>query len=277
MIEGAEPIAAVLLPPGDKSRLPALFNYWLSATGVVGHYVPIWVEPDDLREVIATLPKVGFVGLHIGANYQKTVLDIADIVTDRAALMGAVNTLIFRRDGKTHGDNTDGYGFVENIRQSCPGWTPNAGPAAIFGAGPPARVVISALVELGVDRIRVASRTKPKAEQLRTEFGMRIEVVDWLQAGNITEDAATVINATPLGASGESEFRVPLDGLAAGAVVCDMVTDPPYTRFLQLAAQQGCFVADGAGMMMCQAAPSFERWFGRKPLIDATAKQAAYQ
>ncbi|EAQ14091.1 MULTISPECIES: shikimate dehydrogenase family protein [Maritimibacter] len=275
MSEASTPIAAVMLAPGETSRLPVLFDHWLWATQLPGRYLPLTVEPQDIGDVISALPKAGFVGLHISAAYQKAVLDHADIITDRAALMSGANTLIFRRDGKIHADNTDGYGFIENIRLSVPGWDARLGPAAIFGAGRAARVVISALIEVGVGQIRLTSRTRPKAEQLRSEFGTRIEVVDWLKAGNMAEGAATVVNATPLGTRGNSDFRVPLDGLTPGAVACDLTVDPPATRFLQQAAAYGCHVADGVGMLICQASPSFERWFGQRPPNDEDARIAA--
>ncbi|MAM63442.1 shikimate dehydrogenase [Maritimibacter sp. UBA3975] len=275
MTDAPMPIAAVMLAPGEVSRLPALFDHWLWATQLPGRYLPLTVEEQNIGEIISALPKAGFVGLHVSQSFQKIVLDHADIITDRAALMSGANTLIFRRDGKIHADNTDGYGFIENIRQTMPHWNPRVAPAAIYGAGRTARVVISALIEVGVTEIRLTSRTRPKAEQLRSEFGTRIEVVDWLKAGNMAEGAATVVNATPLGSAGHSEFRVPLDGLTPGAVACDLTVDPPQTRFLQQAAAYGCHVADGVGMLICQATPSFERWFGHRPPNDEAARIAA--
>ena len=275
MNRSGPPVAAILLAPGETSRLPALFDYWLWATGTAGRYLPLEVEGDDIGEVIAALPKAGFAGLHVSATYQKRVLDHADIITDRAALMSAANTIIFRKDGKIHADNTDGYGFVENLRQSVPDWNPKAGPAAVFGSGRAARVVIAALLEVGVEQIRLTARTRPRADNLRSEFGTRIEVHDWLKAGNISDGAMLVVNATPLGSAGASEFRVPMDGLVPGAAASDLVIDPPDTRFLRQASTYGAYLADGVGMLLCQAAPSFERWFGVRPPLDDAARQAA--
>lgn len=266
------PLAAILMPPGGVSALPRVMDYWLKVTGLSGCYVPLEVEINDLDAVLATLPKIGFVGLHVAPAYQKAMLAHADIITDRAALMGGANTIIFRKDGKLHGDNTDGYGFVENIRQSMPGWDPRMGPAAIYGAGQSARVIIAALLEVGVQEIRVASRTRPKTDQLRQEFGTRIKVYDWIKAGNLADGAAMVVNATPLGREGMPEFRVPLDGLRPGSAACDLAIDPPDTRFLRQAHDYGSQLIDGAGMMLCQAAPSFERWFGARPPTDDAAR-----
>lgn len=275
MTRSGTPIAAVLLAPGEASHLPAVFAHWLGVTGRPGRYVPLYVEAQDLGDVIQTLPKAGFVGVHVSPVYQKSILDFADIITDRAALMSAANTVIFRKDGKIHADNTDGYGFIENIRQNAPGWNPKSGPAAVYGAGRSAREIIAALLEVGVEEIRVASRTRPRADTLRNEFGTRIKVFDWLQAGNIVDGAHVVTNCTPLGSEGHADFRVPLDALVPGAVVCDLVIDPPVTRFLRVAMEAGCNPVDGVGMLLCQAAPSFERWFGERPVVDDAARAAA--
>lgn len=275
MSDAVVPVAAVLLPPGEHSVLPQLFDHWFAVTGRPGRYIPLAVEAPDIKQILAALPKAGFQGLHIAPEYQAMVMDYADIITDRAVLMGGANVLIFRRDGKLHADNTDGYGFIENMRQSVPGWNPKAGPVAIFGAGRAARVVVAALIEIGVEEIRIAARTRPKADRLRSDFGIRVLVTDWLHAGNIVEGAATVINTTQLGTRGHPDLRVPLDALVPGAVAVDLSIDPPDTRFLQIAAASGCHIADGVGMMISQAAPSFERWFGERPPNDEAARVAA--
>lgn len=275
MTDGLIPLAGVLQTPEVPSALPAIYDHWLKATGLPGRYVPLTVKPEHLGEVMRVLPKAGFVGLNVTRPFQNAVLDHADIITDRAALMSGANTIIFRRDGKIHADNTDGYGFIENIRQSAPGWNPKAGPAAILGAGRAARAVVAALLEVGVDEIRIANRTRARAEAIRSEFGMRIEVFDWVKAGNILDGATTVVNATPLGAEGKPEFRVPLDALMPGAVVNDLVLFPPTTRLLRVAMEAGCFPVDGIGMVLCQTAPNFERWFGRRPDLDQAARMAA--
>lgn len=275
MIEQAVPLAGILQSENEPSPVAAIFEHWLSATGLPGRYVPLTVKSDDLGEVIRTLPKAGFVGLNVTRPFQHAVLDHADIITDRAALMSGANTIIFRRDGKIHADNTDGYGFIENIRQSVPGWNPKAGPAVVFGAGRAAREVVAALLEIGTDEIRVANRTRARAEAIRAEFGARINVVDWVKAGNTLDEARTIVNATPLGSTGHSEFRVPLDGLTPGAIVNDLTLSPPVTRLLKMAIETGCHTVDGIGMVLYQAAPSFERWFGKRPDVDIEARKAA--
>lgn len=269
------PLAGVLQSAGEPSAVTAIYDYWLERSGLPGRYVPLTVAGDDLGEVIRTLPKAGFVGLNVTRSFQHRVLEHADIITDRAALMSGANTIIFRRDGKTHADNTDGYGFIENIRQSAQGWNPKAGPAAVFGAGRAAREVVTALLEVGVEEIRIASRTRPRAEALRAEFGARIVVSDWVKAGNMIDGARTVVNATPLGTPGAQEFRVPLDALVPGAVVSDLAIAPGMTRLLRVAVEMGAYPVDGIGMVLYQAAPAFERWFGERPVVDQEARAAA--
>jgi len=134
--------------------------------------------------------------------------------------------------------------------------------------------VIIALIEVGVTEIHLANRTRPKADALKAEFGSKVHVVDWVQAGNMLDDAATVVNTTSLGMTGAAEFRVPLDGLRPGTVVTDLVYSPLRTRLLIEAEAAGCVVVDGLGMLLHQAVPAFERWFGLRPEVDEATRAA---
>ncbi len=269
------PLAGVIGHPIAHSRSPALHGHWLRRYGIKGFYIPMDVAQSDLPHVLQTLPKLGFVGVNVTIPHKETVLALADIVTDRAALIGAANTLIFRQDGRIHADNTDGAGFIANLRQYAPGWVPNAGPAAVFGAGGAARAVIAALIEVGVPEIRLANRTRPRADSLRSDFGAKVVVHDWVQAANMLDGATTVVNTTSLGMTGKPDFRVPLDALSPRALVTDLVYTPLKTHFLIEAEANGCTVVDGLGMLLHQAAPGFERWFGHRPETDDAARAAA--
>jgi len=274
MTEKRIPLAGVIGNPVAHSRSPRLHKHWLARYGIAGDYVPLHVIEEDLPEVIRALPRMGFVGVNITIPHKVAVLQLADHLSDRAILIGAANTLIFRKDGKIHADNTDGYGFLANLRQSVPGWSAASGPAVVFGAGGAARAVIVSLIEAGTPEILLANRTRPKAEALRDEFGSRIRVVDWVQAGNVLEEASTVVNTTSLGMVGQSEFRVPLDGLRRGTVVNDLVYNPLHTRLLAEAEDLGCVTVDGLGMLLHQAVPAFERWFDHRPEVDAALREA---
>ncbi|MDZ4312267.1 MAG: shikimate dehydrogenase [Cypionkella sp.] len=268
------PLAGVIGHPIAHSRSPALHGFWLQRYGIKGHYIPMDVAPEDLRQVLEILPKLGFVGVNVTIPHKEAILQIADVVTDRAALIGAANTLIFRKDGRIHADNTDGAGFIANLRQNAPDWDPTAGPAAVFGAGGAARAVVAALIEVGVPEIRIANRTQPRAQALRADFGAKLQIYDWVRAPNMLEGAATVINTTSLGMSGKSDFRVPLDGLERDALVTDLVYNPLKTKFLLEAEAKGCTTVDGLGMLLHQAAPGFERWFDQRPEVDEATRQA---
>ncbi len=268
------PLAGVIGSPISHSRSPLLHGYWLKRYGIAGYYVPMDIGQADLRRAIEVLPSIGFVGANVTIPHKEQVLKVADIVTDRAALIGAANTLIFRADGRIHADNTDGAGFVANLRQYAPNWNPQGGPAAVLGAGGAARAVVAALIELGVPEIRLANRTRVRADSLRSDFGAKVMVYDWVQAGNMMEDCMTVVNTTSLGMVGKPEFRVPLDALSPQAVVNDLVYTPLRTAFLDRAQEMGCTTVDGLGMLLHQAAPGFERWFGTRPEVDEATRDA---
>ena len=269
------PLAGVIGSPIAHSKSPQLHRHRLKTYGIPGYYIPMDVTAENLRKVVTTLPKAGFVGVNITVPHKEKVMEIADLITDRAILIGAANTLIFRKDGKIHADNTDGYGFVENLRQGAPNWNPKAGPAAVLGAGGAARAVIASLLDVGVPEILISNRTRIRADALQQDFGKRLKVVDWVQAGNMLEEAVTVVNTTSLGMIGKPELRVPLDGLRPGAVVTDLVYAPLQTRLLRVAEEIGCVTVDGLGMLLHQAVPAFERWFGVRPTVDAAARAAA--
>ncbi|MEQ9692786.1 shikimate dehydrogenase [Shimia sp. SDUM112013] len=269
------PLAGVIGSPIAHSRSPQLHGYWLKKYSLAGHYVPLEVAPDNLKKVLKTLPKMGFVGANVTIPHKERVMELADMVTDRAILIGAANTLIFREDGKIHADNTDGYGFIENLRQGAPDWRPDAGPAVVLGAGGAARAIVASLLDAGVPEILITNRTRTRAETLREDFGTKLRVVDWVQAGNVIEEGNTVVNTTSLGMTGKPELRVPLDGLQKTAVVTDIVYNPLKTTLLEAAEQAGCTTVDGLGMLLHQAVPGFERWFGQRPVVDDDTRKAA--
>ena len=268
------PLAGVIGNPIGQSRSPLMHRHWLRRYNLRGDYVPLHVTAQDLEAVVNTLPRMGFVGANVTIPHKTAVLKFVDHVSDRATLIGAANTLIFREDGKIHADNTDGYGFMANLRHGAPAWDPKGGPAVILGAGGAARAIIVALADAGVPQILLANRTRAKSEALKSEFGQRIVVIDWVQAGNVLQDAALVINTTSLGMTGQPELRVSLDGLQPGTIVTDIVYNPLRTGLLQRAAAMGCVTVDGLGMLLHQGVPGFERWFGHRPEVDDALRAA---
>lgn len=270
----AFPLAGVIGHPIAHSRSPALHGHWLRRYGLAGAYIPMDVAPNDLVDVLKTLPKAGFVGCNITIPHKETALNLAQQVSDRAALIGATNTLVFREDGSIFGDNTDGYGFMANLRQYAPGWDPRSAPAAVLGAGGAARAVVAALLDAGAPEIRIANRTRDRADRLRADFGARLTVVDWKRAGEMFAGAGLAVNTTSLGMAGKTGLYLPLDDLSADTLVTDLVYTPLRTGFLEQAQTIGCATVDGLGMLLHQAAPGFERWFGQEPEVDEDLRRA---
>jgi len=262
------PLVAVLGSPVAHSKSPLLHGFWLKQFGIQGHYVPIDVMAADLEQVLQTLPKMGFVGANVTLPHKEKILSIADQISDRAALIGAANTLVFQPDGKIYADNTDGYGFIENIRQHAPDWQAKDGPALVLGAGGAARAIVSALLEAGAPEVRISNRTRARADQIKSDFGGRVGVVDWVKAGAEIEYAHTLVNTTSLGMTGKSALTVSLDKLNPETLVTDIVYSPLETELLKAARSKGCRVVDGLGMLIHQAVPGFQRWFGQKPVVD---------
>lgn len=268
------PRACVIGNPISHSLSPKLHGYWLERYGIQGAYTALQVSDHDLGKTLRALPDQGFVGLNVTLPHKIAVLEFADKITDRATLIGAANTLTFKDDGRIIADNTDGYGFIANLKQGAPDWNPKAGPAMIFGAGGAARAIIVALADAGVPEIIISNRTRAKAESLRADFGARIRVVDWVQADAALADAHLLINTTSLGMKGAADFKVSLDALRPETVVTDIVYNPLRTPFLKAAEMMGCTAVDGLGMLLHQGVPGFERWFGQRPEVDEATRRA---
>lgn len=261
------PLAGVIGSPVGHSKSPLVHGAWLRNYGLRGHYVPVHVEPDALEQVLRAMPRMGFVGTNVTIPHKEQVLALADDVSPVAARIGAANTLTFGADGRIHADNTDGYGFLANLRQSAPDWRPDAAPALVLGAGGAARAIIVALLDAGVPQIRLCNRTRTRAEGLAREFGPNVVVRDWKGRAQALDDLGLLVNTSSLGMVGNPALDMPLDGLSPGALVTDIVYTPLMTDLLQHAQQRGNPVVDGLGMLLHQAVPGFERWFGRRPLV----------
>lgn len=267
-------LAGVLGSPIAHSRSPVLHGHWLRRYAIAGHFVPLEVAPRDLPDVLRVLPRMGFRGANVTIPHKEAALALADHVSDRAARIGAANTLTFAADGALHADNTDGYGFIENLRQSVPGWDPARGPAAVFGAGGAARAVVASLLDAGVVELRIANRSRARAEAMRDAFGSAVTIFDWDDPDALVAGAASVVNTTSLGMTGQPPLHLPAAALAPQALVTDLVYTPLQTAFLADAAARGARTVDGLGMLLHQAVPGFEAWFGRRPEVDAALRRA---
>lgn len=271
---GKIPLAGVIGSPISHSKSPQLHRYWLKKYGIKGFYIPLDIAAADLRDVLKTLPKAGFVGVNVTIPHKEAALEIADDVTERASLIGAANTLTFQKDGGIHADNTDGYGFIENLKSGAQSWNPTQGAAAIIGAGGAARAVIVSLIKAGVPEILLSNRTRARADQLQSDFGDQIKVIEWQEADGMFEEANLVVNTSSLGMVGKQPMELSLEGLRNSTVVTDLVYTPMKTRLLEVAEDKGCITVDGLGMLLHQGVPGFERWFGRRPEVDDDLRAA---
>lgn len=239
--------------------------------------MPLHVMQNNLAKVLETLPKMGFVGVNVTIPHKEHVLSLAETVTDRAALIGAANTLTFASDGRIQADNTDGLGFIANIRQTLPGWSGSAGPALVIGSGGAAKAIVSALLSDGAPVVYLANRTRARADALKDQFGARIVPIDWSQTGDYVADVALIVNTTSLGMTDQPPLSIDLGQLAPPTVVTDIVYSPLETDLLRFAAERGCETIEGLGMLLHQAVPGFERWFSYTPMVDDDLRAAVLQ
>ena len=260
------PLAGVIGFPISHSKSPRLHGHWLAKYGIQGHYVPLHVEPEHLANTLKLMPNMGFVGCNVTIPHKEAALALAHHVTDAARRIGAANTLVFK-DGEIYADNTDGIGFIENLRQNAPNWRADAGPALVIGAGGAARAILVALLDAGAPEILLTNRTADRASALAAEFGPHVKAHPWEKTETLLPQAAIVVNTTALGMTGKDAFPFSLKGLSSTALATDIVYTPLDTPFLQAARTQGCITVDGLGMLLHQAAPGFSRWFGQMPEV----------
>ena len=261
-------LVGVIGNPISHSKSPVIHNYWLSRHNVNSYYVPLEVSDQNFLDVLRVLPKMGFRGVNITIPHKEIVLQHSDSVSDQAALIGAANTISFRPDGKIYALNTDGYGFLQNMKQNLPSWDAKQGPALVIGAGGAARAVIHSLISNHTPVIYVLNRTLDRAEILRSELGNRVKVVDRIYAFKVLGEISTLVNTSALGMIGKPELIFPVKSLRKETVVCDLVYTPLKTRFLRDAEAHGCRTVDGLGMLLHQAAASFDFWYGVRPEVD---------
>jgi shikimate dehydrogenase len=208
------------------------------------------------------------VGVNVTLPHKETALAVVDVADDTARRMGAVNTVIVKADGTLFGTNTDGYGFLNNMRDSVLGWRADKGPAVVLGAGGASRGVCVALLDEGVSEIRLVNRTGTRARTLAAELGRPIVAVPWSDRESALEGAQLLVNATCLGMTGKGELDIDLDKLPVEAVVYDIVYTPTETQLLVTARARGHAVVDGLGMLLHQASLGFQAWFGTKPDVN---------
>ena len=266
--ENAVYLAGVIGNPIAHSKSPKLHNYWLSKYKINGFYIPFSVTNDKLETSIKSLIELGFSGVNITIPHKTNVLSLADSITDRAALIGAANTLYFSKSGKIHADNTDGYGFIQNIIDEIPEYDFYDKTALIYGAGGSARAIASALLSNGVKEVGITNRTRSKAQIISENLGAKVSVVDWRAAPDTITKVDIIINATSMGMVGQPDFSQPISRAKKTALVVDIVYNPLITELIKEAKKLKLKTVGGIGMLINQAVPGFEHWFQKKPQID---------
>jgi shikimate dehydrogenase len=266
-LSGRSRIAGVMGWPVAHSRSPRLHGFWLRTYGIDGAYIPLPVRPEQFTATLRALPMLGFAGANVTVPHKEAALNAVDRSDPTARRIGAVNTIVAAADGTLDGRNSDGFGFIENLRADVPGWSPKAGPAVILGAGGSARAVAVALLDGGVPEIRIVNRTSERAERLSADIGGPFRVYGWNERTSALGDSALLVNTTTLGMSGQPPLDLPLDHLPTAAVVNDIVYAPLETPLLAAAKARGNRIVDGLGMLLHQARPGFAAWFGVEPAV----------
>ena len=262
ILSGTTAVAGIMGWPIGHSRSPRLHGYWLRKYGVNGVYLPLVASPEGIEAAFRGLPGLGFRGVNVTIPHKLSALAACDYVDDVAARIGAVNTIIIGEDGALSGTNTDAFGFLANLRQESD-WRGVEGPAVVLGAGGAARAVCVALLDAGVLEVRIANRTDSRAQALADEFGLT--AFPWADRAAALDGAALVVNATSLGMTGQPTLDLLLDALPIDALVHDIVYAPLETELLTQARARGNPIVDGLGMLLHQARPGFEAWFGVSP------------
>ncbi|MCT7376242.1 shikimate dehydrogenase [Chelativorans salis] len=251
--------------PVAHSRSPLIHGYWLQEHGIAGIYERQDVAPEAFETFLRNLADGPYVGGNVTIPHKQTAHRLVDRRDEAAEIIGAVNTLWFE-NGRLCGGNTDAYGFAANLDATAPGWA-EGGVATVLGAGGAGRAVVHALRERSMRDIRIVNRTVARAEELAHRFAGPTSAHGWEALPDLLADTTLLVNTTSLGMAGAAPLALDLAPLPAPAVVTDIVYVPLETPLLAAASQRGLRTADGLGMLLHQAVPGFERWFGVRPQV----------
>lgn len=252
--------------PIKHSRSPLIHGYWLKTHNIDGTYTKEPVEPHAIKDFLLTLQQRGFVGCNVTVPHKEAAFALAEIKHASATAIGAANT-IWLEDDKIACANTDTYGFMTNLSHTAPQWQQNTGPIIVLGAGGSARAVVYGFLHANRRDIRVFNRTMDRARELAEYFGPAVSAYDWDTRNAHTENAAVIVNTTTLGMNGVGDPGIDFASINQQCVVADLVYVPMQTMFLQAANARGLTTVGGLGMLLHQAVPGFEKWFGVQPAV----------
>ena len=260
-------IAGLVGWPVAHSRSPTIHNYWLDEHKIAGRYVLLPVPSEKLSLALPGLSVLGFRGCNVTTPHKQAVMPLLDRVDELARRIGAVNTIVVEKDGALTGFNNDGNGFVQSLRDAKPDWRPDAGPIVVLGAGGAARAVVASLAAQGAREIRLVNRTFERARGIADEYGPPVTALPWGQRNEALADVALLANATNQGMAGKAALDISLDRLPPQALVGDLIYTPPETPLLAAARARGNTTVNGLGLLLNQARPAFQAWYGVLPEI----------
>jgi shikimate dehydrogenase len=260
--------ACVIGWPVEHSRSPLIHRYWLKQYGLDGAYEKEAVKPEDLPAFLSGLAARGYAGANVTLPHKEAALRLATVADEAARTIGAANTLWLDEAGRLNASNTDAYGFMTNLNAVAPDWNEGRRPVMVLGAGGAGRAVLHGLLAEGASRILLANRTPGRAQELADAFGPAVTVVDWRERDRALLGCGLLVNATSLGMTGKEALDLDLALLPSDAAVADLVYSPLETRLLAAARGRDNRAVDGLGMLLHQAVPGFERWFGVRPAVS---------
>lgn len=274
-VSGAAIVAGVVGAPVKHSLSPLIHNAWIAAAGLDAAYVPFSPPPERFGAFLDGLRGGAIRGLNVTLPFKEEALAAADRVSDRARAAEAANLLVFEADGTVSADNTDGLGLLGAFAVQAPSFRPDAGPVVILGAGGAARGAAGAFVTAGAPEVRLVNRTVARAEAIAEGLFGPIRVFGMAEAAAAFDGAGAIINATSAGLSGQGVLEVPLEAAPKTVIAMDMVYKPLTTPFLAQARALGLATVDGLEMLIRQAVPSFEAFFGQEPPASVDVRALA--
>lgn len=258
--------ACVIGWPITHSRSPLIHGYWLRQHGIVGSYEKVAVKPESAADFLRKLAANGFAGCNVTVPLKEIAFQTADEKDSSAVAVGAANT-IWLEHGRIAAANTDTYGFMTHLSLSVPDWRERDKPVVVLGAGGAARAIVFGFLQAGVEQVLVANRTRERAEEVAAHFGPRVCAIDWATRSQAAGTAGVIVNTTTIGMKGEGDLGLDFGIMDERAVVADIVYVPLETALLAAARKAGLRTVDGLGMLLHQAAPGFEKWFGVRPRV----------
>jgi shikimate dehydrogenase len=268
--------AFVIGYPIKHSRSPLIHNFWLKKYEIDGSYSKLEVLPETLSEFLGQMRGNGYCGGNVTLPHKEKVYSACAFTTAMAQKIGAVNTL-WLENGNICGDNTDVTGFLANLDAEAPGWDMDCGSAAVIGAGGAARAILVGLAERHIAEVKILNRSGDRMQALVEEarnWGFQ------KVSGRLLDDKpgalsgeALLVNTTSSGMVGQPRLTIDLGGLREDAVVSDIIYAPLETELLADARGRGHRISYGLGMLLHQAAPGFERWFGVRPAVSEELRE----